>query len=427
MPTGVHWRGIDPEVHLGYRKGKRGGVWLVRWRDGIGYRQTKIGTADDVLGEGTLDYSAAAKLARETVQKVRADANAAEIGPALRVEDVVKAYVGFRDKRELSRTGRVTLSDAGRRLGKHVIGAPTRGKRKEVPAADLSRIKLHELTEADLRSWRNSLPKELKQTSVRRLINDLKAALNAGYMQNRERLPPGLPAIIKLGLKLDDNDGDHSPVARENQILTDEEVSRLIEAANLVDREEGWESDLYNLVLLLAATGARFSQVIRIGVGDVQPDAGRVLVPVSRKGRSRKTGSIPVPVGEDVLQKITPLTRGRDPQVPLLERWRHEQVPGSIRWRRAKRGPWRSASELLRPWGQIRERAGLPDAIPYALRHTSIVRGVRANLPLRLVAGLHDTSTEMIERHYSKWIVDGLEDLARKAIVPLAEVGNDVS
>jgi hypothetical protein len=40
-------------------------------------------------------------------------------------------------------------------------------------------------------------------------------------------------------------------------------------------------------------------------------------------------------------------------------------------------------------------------------------------LPIRLVAALHDTSTAMIERHYARWISDGLEDMARAAIVPL--------
>ena len=49
LPSGLHWRGLDPEVHLGYRKGKRGGVWLVRWRHGPGYRQAPLGTADDSL------------------------------------------------------------------------------------------------------------------------------------------------------------------------------------------------------------------------------------------------------------------------------------------------------------------------------------------------------------------------------------------
>jgi hypothetical protein len=57
--------------------------------------------------------------------------------------------------------------------------------------------------------------------------------------------------------------------------------------------------------------------------------------------------------------------------------------------------------------------------IPYALRHSSIVRGIRANLPIRLVAALHDTSVRMIERHYSRWITEGLEEMAAGAIVPL--------
>ena len=57
--------------------------------------------------------------------------------------------------------------------------------------------------------------------------------------------------------------------------------------------------------------------------------------------------------------------------------------------------------------------------IPYALRHSSIVRGIRANLPIRLVAAAHDTSIGMIERHYSRFITSGLEDMLRQAIVPL--------
>jgi hypothetical protein len=35
-----------------------GGVWLVRWRVGTGYRQKLIATADDVTKEGTLDFNA---------------------------------------------------------------------------------------------------------------------------------------------------------------------------------------------------------------------------------------------------------------------------------------------------------------------------------------------------------------------------------
>jgi len=37
LPMGTHWRGIDPDVHLGYRKQKRGGVWLARWYEHLSF------------------------------------------------------------------------------------------------------------------------------------------------------------------------------------------------------------------------------------------------------------------------------------------------------------------------------------------------------------------------------------------------------
>ena len=44
----------------------------------------------------------------------------------------------------------------------------------------------------------------------------------------------------------------------------------------------------------------------------------------------------------------------------------------------------------------------MPKVIPYALRHSSIVRGLRKGLPIQQVAKLHNTSVKMIERHYAK-------------------------
>lgn len=89
---------------------------------------------------------------------------------------------------------------------------------------------------------------------------------------------------------------------------------------------------------------------------------------------------------------------------------------------RDKRGTWDSPAELARPWAAIIVRAGLPsDTVPYSLRHSSIVRALRAALPVRLVAQLHDTSDKMIERHYASAIVNALDDLAALAVVPLVE------
>lgn len=419
LPPGLHWRGLDTEVHLGYRKGKRGGVWLVRWRHGKGYRQTSVGTADDTIKVGTLDYAAASKAGREIVEKARLEAAAEAEGPALTVRRAVETYIASRDARESRRAGRQKRSDAGQRLGRYVIGQPARGKQEEIAPTPLADVALFALKEGDLLAWRDGLPDDMKATTRQRLINDLKAALNSAYADNRNRLDPTLPAVIKHGLRAVEQTDESDPVARDNQILRDADIARLLRAAHEVDAEQDWSGDLFRLVLILAATGARFSQVARMRVGDCQIAAGRLLVPASRKGRGGKSGSITVPVGRDVLDALVPALTGRPADASLLERWRNEQVKGSIAWQRASRGPWHSSAELARPWQAIRERANMPDVIPYALRHSSIVKGIKANLPIRLVAALHDTSTAMIERHYSKWITSGLEEMARAAIVPL--------
>lgn len=427
LDVGLHWRSLDADIHLGYRKAKRGGTWLVRWRSGQGYRQSSLGTADDTIDVGTLDYRAAAKAAIAQVAEARTEAKAAADGPPLTVRSAVETYIEVRDARERRRTGRDIRSDAARRLEKLVIGRPARGKREAAMATPLAEIPLHKLTEDDLQSWRASLPKDFKPTGIQRVVNDVKAALNSCAERHYSRLPAGLMSTIKRGLRTivhEADDGDDVLVARENQILSDDQVASLMSATLEIDRAQGWEGDLYRLILVMAASGARFSQVARLRVMDVQTVSGRLMMPPSRKGRGGKASLISVPIGRDVLDALAPIIVGRSKSAPLLERWRYSQKPGTIRWERSSRGQWQTPSEIVRPWGEIRTKVGLPDVIPYALRHSSIVRGIRANLPTRLVAAIHDTSIAMIERHYARYIADGLDTLAAQAIIPLAADGN---
>lgn len=417
-----YWRGIDPDVHLGYRKGKRGGMWLVRWRVGAGYRQQKLGTADDELRQGNLSFDAAVRLARQRVEEERRDARALADGPPITVGLVVETYMAARDARHSSRMGVEARSDARSRLELHLAGRPARGKRKGVEAAPLASVPLHQLDESHLSAWRAALPDSLKSETKKRLVNDLRAALNEGYAANRNRLPASLPSTIKYGFRdsAENNSCDGS-AARENQILSDSAVSSLIRAAAEIDYEGGWEGDLYRLVVVLAATGARFSQVNRMRVSDVQVEQKRLLIPASRKGKGAKNAVSPFAVAADIIDALMPAVEGRPGRARLLERSRSRRVAGGIRWERVGRGDWKTASELDRPWDLIRQRAGLPTVIPYALRHSSVVRGLRANLPIRMVAAMHDTSVVMIERHYGRYIADGLDELAARAAVSLVE------
>jgi integrase len=416
-----HYRQIDRGLHLGYRRLKASaGTWVARFYAGDQtYQVESLGIADDKSdadGIKVLTFWQACDRARERMAARVKTADGTTAAP-LTVQEVVEAYVAERDRRDSRRKGRAFRSDAGQRLGRHLLGQPARGQQDTIEPAPLALVDLHALEDSDLLEWRADLPKTLKATTRQRLINDLKAALNAAYETNRKRLPATLPATIRYGLKAEASEDDDVGV-RENQILTDAQVSLLIRAAREVDVHEEWEGDLYRLVLVLAATGSRFSQVARMLVRDCQPGNGRLMIPTSRKGTGTKVSHTTVPVGKDVIEALAPVVVGRKGGAWLLERQRYHQGAGG-KWERAGRAPWRASGEFAKAWQAIRERAKMPAVIPYALRHSSIVRGIRANLPTRLVAALHDTSVPMIEKHYSRWIVDGLEELAMRAVVPL--------
>jgi len=428
LEFGVHWRRLDAESHLGYRKGKRSGVWFVRWRNhhtGANYKQAPVGVTNDVNDKsvkGALTFEQAVTLAREQVTRSRTEAAAQAGGPMPTVRTAVEKYISERNARDSRRAGREVRSDAGHRLRRYVLGQEERGGQKAVDAASLAAVHLHTLQEDDLLTWREELPVALKATTRQRLISDLKAALNAAWPRmsaEQKKLNPTFPSIVKDGFKAERiDDDDEISVARDNQILTDAQIATLLRAAREIDDEQEFEGDLYRIVVCLAATGARFAQARRMRVSDAQWDEQRLMVPGSYKGRGGNGGSVPVPVGEDVIEVLLPGILDRPREAPLFERWRYEQEAGGIVWRKSERGPWKTA-ELTRPWHAIRERAGLPKAIPYALRHSSIVRGLRNRLPIQHVAKLHNTSVKMIERHYAKYISTALEDLARAAVVPL--------
>lgn len=134
LTSGVHWRRLDSNTHLGYRSGVRQGIWLVRWRIGSRYRQERLGTADDFLpadGASVLSFDQAQRAARLKVIAVR-DAEAAAqkskaqnlAGPPPRVESVVREYAArvcaptFFDCSELAGW---SADPAGRQFARHIV------------------------------------------------------------------------------------------------------------------------------------------------------------------------------------------------------------------------------------------------------------------------------------------------------------------
>jgi integrase len=394
---------LGSKLHLGYRQGKGAGVWVARHYVGLGrYVTESLAEADDIAdanGGGVLSFRQAQDAARAWLADLDEKDRIAALGPVVSVAAAVKEYLNERS----------TARDAMGKL-KHVLADKT-----------LAETALAALKVDDLKRWRASLLGKMTEASARRVVNDARAALNAAAERyGDDALSATISNVISKGFKAPKNGAVEN--LREKQILSDADIRRVIDAAKEIDEQQGWGGDLFRMIVVLASTGARFSQVRRLRVIDLDIENGRLNVPTSLKGTStEKASHIALPIMPEVVDALRPAVAGRRGHEALLlrPRWRREPGPGLGVLKIYERGAWGSASTLTRPWLAIITEAELKGAIPYALRHSSIVRGLRAGLPIQLVARLHDSSATMIEKFYSRYIVSGLDDLARAALIPM--------
>jgi integrase len=373
---------VEYRVLLGYRRRKKGnnGTWVVRvTRDGTDWTKA-IGKADDydeaVAGSDILTHSQAQEEAKKLANAGKPSGTNTVKAALDRYEDDLKSRDG--DPGNVVRV-RAHLSEE---LGSKAVGA---------------------LTQNDLTAWRDELKTKMAAASVNRTMSALRAALNVAADGN-ERITK---RPWKTGLKRIKGASTSS-----NVILTEQDVRTVIGAAYQDSKEFGL------LVELAAVTGARPSQLMKLQGEDVQVDfvdqntgkrTPRLMMPVSRKGRGEKTTPRrPVPIPEALAKRLAGL-KGQ-----LLKR------PDGGTW--AKRNISRQFKDAINGV-KLTPTPTTATVTMYALRHTSIVRQIKANVPIRIVAALHDTSVVMIERNYSEYIADHADDLARPALLEtMAEV-----
>jgi integrase len=256
----------------------------------------------------------------------------------------------------------------------------------------LSSAPLATLTARDLVSWRDGLlANGMKPATLVRISKSLKAALNLSARHD--------PGIVNSNAWKNGLSGiSEDFVSRNIQVLSDDQVLRVIDAAYEVDPGFG----LYTEVA--AITGARNSQINRLEVVDLQVSNGngpRLMMPSSRKGRGRKPSKAPIPITKALALKLQTVAGDRAPDAPLLLR-----TDGKA---------WAN-SDHARFYAQAAERAGISGTMT-ALRHSSITRHLLRGVPIRVVAATHDTSIVMIEKTYGKFILDHSDSLARAALL----------
>jgi integrase len=276
----------------------------------------------------------------------------------------------------------------------------------------------------DLRKWRDQLTSKARQKNF---CGADKVAMPTGLTEKTQGVPP-IPlapsgvnrvcTIMKAALNLaadrDERITSRRPWEQGLATLPDAEESRNVILSNsqvrmLVDHSQTQGAEFGLLVEGLASTGARISQLARVNVGDMQdgrPDP-RIMMPSSRKGNGRKTVlRRPVPISIGFAQRLRNASEGKQADAPLFAKATGE------RW---------SKSDHSRLFARVVNTAevGVDEDAPItisALRHSSIVRQLLANVPVRVVAALHDTSVAMIERTYSRYIVDHTDAMARASM-----------
>jgi hypothetical protein len=370
---------LSPGIALGYRRNAGAGTWTVRVADGGAEWTKKIALADDLEGVSpphVLSYWQAIDTARALARRQHGEA--IDESRPLTVAEALDRY-----ETDLKARGGDPYNVRHVRL--HLTGSIL-----SKPVALLGTI--------ELRKWRDGLlDKGLAPGTVNRTKTGLRAALELAAahdprIANERAWKVGLAAL---------------PDAHRarNVILDDASVRRVVAAAYDYDRALGL------MVEAAAVTGARLSQLARLEIADLQADGPepRLLMPLSAKGRARnkRHERRPVPITSGLAAVLKQEAAGRAHDAPLLlrdngERWGHGR-------RRHHRNDFRA----------VIEAAGLdPDEVTlYALRHSSIVRQLLANVPIRIVATLHDTSVKMIERTYSRYIASHGDEIARRALL----------
>ena len=362
-----------------YRRNKGDGTWLLKVSDGHGKPWTKAFAQaddfDDSDGKRVLTFFEAQDDAKKLT---RVEDGGVDSAP-------ISVEVALADYRTDLITGAANPYNA------------------DWPLLHLTTVLLSKpvalLASKELNAWRDGLLGTMAPSTINRLCGCLRAALNLAArhdkrIQNREAWEVGLVNL---------------PDAQQarNVILSDDKVREFVAAAYAVDDSFGLFTNT------LAITGARPSQARRLRVEDLHdhPVRPKLMMSKAAKGGSRKRVEkkqqrYSVPITTELAAKLKAAAKGRADHAPLLL-----QSDGS---------PWgdNPGASYHNDVKKIVAAIGAdPAATMYCLRHSSIVRQLLKNVPVRLVASLHNTSIKMIEKHYSKYITEHSDDISRHALL----------
>jgi integrase len=395
-----YYRSIDPGLHLGYRKGKNGGRWVVRWYVGDqDYKTETIANADDVAdadGVAILNFAQAQGVAREMRSRAARIAAGLPIDAGLyTVKQCINEYLAWVEHHRKGAKDARYRADAliVPRLGANECGKLTAGELRgwlRAIANSPARIRSRKGSEPRFRNLDNKDEDAVRRrrASANRTFTILKAALNMAWREGKIASDDAWRRVTPF---------EQVDSARVRYLQIDE-ARKLMDAC---DPEFG------ALVCTALVTGARFGELASLRVGDFNPDSGTVHVRVSKSGSGRH-----IVLTEEGIQHLNAACAGR-----AASAWLLVKRDGS-KWLK---------SHQTRPMRDACFRAGItPPASFHALRHTYASLSVMAGAPLLVVArNLGHSDTRMVEKHYGHLAADYIAKEIRKAAPRFGMIPDD--
>jgi integrase len=364
-----YFKSIGEGLHLGYRKGKVEGKWVVRrYAGNQSYITDTIATADDIVdADGTvvLNFWQAQERAREIGGKL------SYAGP-YRVLDAVADYMTY-------------LGDRNRLIG---------GRIKKHIIPNLGDELVDQLTSDKIRAWHNGMVQSSKddpeverksKVSANRMLATLKATLNLAFREEKTSSDKAWRRVTLF----------KNVVRARTRYLSIAECERLINAS---------EPEFRLLVRGALETGARYGELCGMVCGDFNRDAGTVHVLRSKSGRERH-----IILTENGAKFFRSLTAGKSSDAPLF---------GKL---------WGRNYQFRRMLSACQNARIKPAINFHQLRHTWASHSVMAGMPLNVVAqNLGHVDTKMVEKHYGHLAPSYVVDQVRKFAPRFGKVASNV-
>ncbi len=393
-----YWEVIEEGCALGYRRGKRGGVWYAKYylpEAKPPRKQKDIGFADDSGTPAhikTLTY-AEAKEGALAWRKAEAEALAAPASETPKepysVRKCMADYMSSYEKaggRASKDTLRVVNAHILPAFGDHLVEKLTRSQIQEwfEDLADSpARLRTAKSAEQRFRELPDDFEaKRRRRSTANRILTVLKAALNKALEMERVSCPNTAWRMVKPFRKAD---------SARLRFLSVDDQKTLVDACPPYFRK---------LVQAALFTGARYGELSRLmHVRDFHERTGQVFVTSETKSEESRY----IALSDEGIAFFKDIVEGRKKSERMF------LTEKCMEWKRGHQ---------VRPMNQAVKDAEIEDGLSFhELRHTYASTLIMAGVPLAVVAEqLGHKGTRMVDKHYGhlakKYVTDTIRQLS---------------